>query len=227
MKTTIQKQYNKFHNLYTKNFSDDEVSNTVFYSFIDFEIRNKTILDIGCGDGRDLSLLYKKDNFAMFGIDPSIEFIKRAQINNPSGFFIEGIGENLPFNDKTFDVVISKWAIQTSPNVPQVLSETARVLKKDGILVLLSKHPILQFLQKIRDYGHGSNYYEQKITKSKIYNNAITIIEPTHTISEYFNAEFFKNFEIIDYTEGTDFPASTQINGDIYPTFFIVKARRK
>jgi hypothetical protein len=62
---------------------------------------------------------------------------------------------------------------------------------------------------------------------SNIYNGKIVLKEPSHTIGEYFNTDFFKNFEVLDYAEATDFPASEQLNGDTYPTFFIVKARRK
>lgn len=226
MKTDIKKQYNNFHDVYIENFADDEVSNSLFHKTVDFNLHGKKVLDVGCGDGKDLAIFSKKSAI-VFGIDPSIEFIKKAQKNNPTGIFKEAIGESLPFENAAFDVVVSKWAMQTSTNVPKVLSEMARVLKKDGMLVFLAKHPILQFLQKIRDYGHGVDYYQQQITTSKIYSGKITLKEPSHTIGEYFNPEFFKNFEVMDYVEGTDFPASTQINGDTYPTFFIVKARRK
>ena len=222
----IQKQYDDFHNTYTENFTDDEVSNSLFHKTIDFNLSKKKLLDVGCGDGVDLAIL-SKQGAQVFGIDPSIEFIKKAQENNPTGIFKEGVGESLPCDDKMFDVVVSKWAIQTSTDVPKVFSEMARVLKKNGTLVFLSKHPIIQFLQKIRDNGHGVNYYEQQIVTSNIYNGKIALKEPSHTIGEYLNAEFFKNFELIDYQEGTDFPASEQLNGDIYPTFFIIKAKRK
>ncbi len=226
MKNNIKKQYNSFHKVYTENFSQDEVSNNLFHKTIDFNLSGKKVLDIGCGDGIDLALLGNR-GAQVFGIDPSIEFIKKAQVNNPSGVFKEGVGEAIPCEDRMFDVVISKWAMQTSTNVPKILSEMARVTKKNGMLVILSKHPVIQFLQKIRDNGHGANYYEQKIVTSNIYSGKIALKEPSHTIGEYLNSEFFKDFEIIDYQEGTDFPASEQLNGDVYPTFFIVKARRK
>lgn len=225
-KEYIKEQYNSFHDIYTKNFTDDEVSNTLFHKTIDFDLNKKKVLDVGCGDGVDLAIL-SKQGVQVFGIDPSKEFIKKAQENNPTGFFKEGVGENIPFEDEMFDVVISKWAMQTSTDVPAVLKEMARVTKKGSMLVFLSKHPMIQFLQKIRDNGHGVNYYEQKIVTSNIYSGKIALKEPSHTIGEYLNHDFFRNFEIIDYQEGTDFPASEQLNGDIYPTFFIIKARRK
>lgn len=225
-KTSIQKQYNSFHDIYTENFTQDEVSNTLFHQLCDFDMKGKKILDIGCGDGVDLALFGRK-GAQVFGIDPSTEFIKKAQLNNPSGVFKEGTGESLPCEDAMFDIVTSKWAIQTSTNVPAIIKEMARVLKKDGTLIYLTKHPIIQFIQKIRDNGHGVDYYEQTIVTSNIYNGTIALKEPSHTLGEYLNSDFFNSFEILDYREATDFPASEQINGDIYPTFFIVKAKRK
>ncbi len=226
-KEVIKKQYDKFHKTYSHNIIDqDKVGNFMFHKLINFNLKNKKVLDVGCGDGVDLAILTKK-GARVFGIDPSIEFIKKAQINNPTGIFKEGVGENIPADDNSFDIVISKYAIQTSTNVPGVLSEIARVIKKNGMIVLLSKHPLRQYLEKIQSYGHGADYYKQKIVTSNIYNGEIVLKEPSHTIGEYFNSEFLKNFELLEYQEGTDFPASEQINGDIYPTFFIIKARRK
>lgn len=226
-KENIKTQYKKFHDIYTQNLSsENEISNTLFHTMINFNLTGKKVLDIGCGDGVDLALLAKRGAL-VHGIDPCDEFLEKAQINNPHGIFINGIGEHLPFEEKVFDVVISKWAMQTSTNIPQILYEMARVLKKDGMLIFLSKHPFIQFLEKIRDYGHGANYYEQKIVTSNIYNGKIILKEPSHTFGEYFNKEFYSNFEILDYREGTDFPASEQLNNDIYPTFMIIVARKK
>ena len=227
MKTNIKKQYNNFHTSYSENLIEqNEVSNTLFHSMIDFDLKDKRLLDVGCGDGVDLALLAER-GVKVFGIDPSTEFLKKAQENNPTGIFKEGVGEALPAEDASFDIVVSKWAMQTSHDVPHVLAEIARVLKPEGTLLFLSKHPWIQWLEKVRDYGHGADYYAQQIVTSNIYNGKIVLKEPSHTIGEYLNPEFFKNFEVLDYQEGTDFPASEQLNGDIYPTFFIIKARRK
>lgn len=223
----IKEQYNGFHGTYSNNLAEqNELSNRLFHEAIDFSLDGKKLLDIGCGDGSDLALLASR-GAQVFGIDPSNEFLKKAQVNNPTGVFIKGVGEAIPCENTMFDVVVSKWAMQTSPNVPAILNEMARVTKPGGLLVFLSKHPWMQWLEKIRDYGHGADYYKQMIVTSNIYDGEIVLKEPSHTIGEYFNSNFFKNFEIVDYTEGTDFPASEQINNDIYPTFFIVKAKRK
>jgi ubiquinone/menaquinone biosynthesis C-methylase UbiE len=224
---TIAKQYNDFHEVYSEQLSEqNELSNQMFHNALDFNVKDKKILDIGCGDGSALKLLSDKGALT-YGVDPSEEFIKAAQAIDPSGSYTTGIGETLPFQDGTFDIVTSKWALQTSAHVPKILSEAARVLKPGGILVILTKHPLMQWREKIRDYGHGADYYEQKIVTSNIYGGSIVLKEPSHTFSEYFSKEFFTKFEMIDYQEATEFPASEQFDNDIYPTFFIMKARRK
>ena len=225
-KDKIKTQYNALHETYTNNFSEDEISNSVFHKSFTFDIKNKKLLDVGCGDAVDLKIFSEK-GAQVYGIDPSVEFLKKAKVNNPTGSFTKGVGEALPFPDNTFDIVTSKWAMQTSTDVPKVLSEMGRVLKSGGMLVYLTKHPFLQFLQKIRDNGHGADYYKQKVVTSNIYSGKITLKEPSHTMQEYFNGEFFSCFEILSYFEGTDFPASEQLNGDIYPTYMVVVAKKK
>jgi ubiquinone/menaquinone biosynthesis C-methylase UbiE len=224
MKTTDE-QYNKFNRDYSKNRDTyDYICDQDFYEMVNFETKGKNLLDIGCGNGDDL-LQFKKLGAQVFGLEPSKEFIEEIKLKNLN--VKNGVGENLPFEDKTFDIVISKYAIQTSTQAKECLLEAARVLKKDGILHILVKHPIRQFLEKRKFQNKPVNYFKQEITESIIYNGKITLEEPSHSMEDYFNRDFFSNFNLIDYRENFDFPASEQINGDIYPTYFILTARKK
>ncbi len=226
-KTEIKDQYNQCHSVYNQNREEQDLAgNAVFYKAIDFDLSGKHLLDVGCGSGADLKILAEGNPF-VYGIDPSEEFLIAARKNNPQGKFLDGVGEEIPFEDAKFDVVVSKYALQTAFDVPKALSEIARVTKPGGMVVLLIKHPLRQWVERVRDNGHGSNYYEQVVVTSNIFDGQITLKEPSHTISEYFNPEFLQNFELLEYIEGSDFPASEQIDGDIYPTFFLIKARKK
>lgn len=226
MNNEIKKQYNNFSDTYSDNINYDEMSNELFYQQFDFELQDKKVLDIGCGDGSDLKKISEK-GAVVYGVEPSEEFVKSAKELNPNGIIKEGVAENIPFSDGMFDVVISKWALQTCTDLEKALSEVGRVLKKDGIFILLSKHPMQQYFGKMREYGNESNYFESKVSTLHIFNGKITLKEPTHTFNEYFNVEFFNNFELIDFKESFDFPASEQFNNGIYPTFFIIKAKKK
>lgn len=224
---SISEQYNSIHNDYSQMLDKaNKLSNGIFHKLFKDSLSGKKVLDIGCGDGSDLKTFHSKGAL-VYGLDPSQEFLTKAKHNNPSGVFALGVGEQIPFEDNFFDIVVSKWAIQTSPNVNKVLSEAARVLKKNGKLVILTKHPIMQWLEKVRDYGHGADYYRQMLVTSNIYSNSIKLTEPSHTLNEYLNVEFLSNFELTRFEEFTDFPASEQLNNDIYPTFFIIEANKK
>jgi ubiquinone/menaquinone biosynthesis C-methylase UbiE len=220
----IEKQYNEFHAVYSENLEQqDEIGNRMFYKHLNFLLEGKQVLDVGCGDGTDCAN-YKKMGANVFGVDPSENFIGSAKEKLPEGNFIVGRGEILPFSDEEMDVVFSKYALQTSPDVPKILQEISRVLKPEGMLVYLAKAPIRQFIEKKKE---GKNYFEQEVVDSYIYEGKIHLREPSHTLGEYLNPDFLKDFEIENFEEGFDFPASEQVNGDIYPTFFIVKAKKK
>lgn len=229
MNDDINKQYNNFSKIYSENLEiEDEVGNKAFYKFLSsIDLQNKMILDIGCGDGTDL-VNFEKMGAVPTGIEPSEEFVKSAKEKSPHLNILVGKGEELPFQDIYFDIIVSKYALQTSLNVPKILEEAARVLKTGGYLIFLSKHPIRQFLEKINTYeGRDINYFEQKIVDSFIYGKKIHLREPTHTLSEYLSTDVLKKFDLLDFLEEQDFPASEQINNYVYPTFFVAKLRRR
>jgi len=97
------------------------------------------VLDIGCGNGRFLEVL-KNKKITYTGIDSSKSFIAQAQeMYGDIGSFIHMDALALPFEDSSFDVVVSFGVIHHIPSRKlrkQFLSEAHRVLKKDGLLML-------------------------------------------------------------------------------------------
>ncbi len=105
------------------------------------KIIGKRILDIGCGDGI-FDIEMAKRGAKMEALDLSNSALKRAiwrakrlgladNIN-----FISGDATHLPYNDCTFDIVISNCVLEHIPGDQEVLNEVNRVLKKSGILVI-------------------------------------------------------------------------------------------
>lgn len=220
----IKNQYNKFDEIYANNLAiQNDMGNRFFYQMIDSSLKDKNVLDIGSGNGNDCNY-YQKAGAKVFGIEPSKDFLAVARKKYPECTFIEGVGEDLPFEDKKFDVVFSNYAIQTSFDVPKIMREAGRVLKTDGLFIFLTKHPLRQWLEQ---NVSAKNYFKQSETISRIFDSKITLSEPSHFFGEYFNKGFFDLFEMLDFREWYDFPASEQLDQNIYPTFFVVKARRK
>lgn len=67
-------------------------------------VRNKNVLDVGCGVGYYYDLLSRKTE-EYIGIDVTDNMIKRARELHPSGDFRVGSILNLPFLDDSFDLV--------------------------------------------------------------------------------------------------------------------------
>lgn len=229
----IASQYDNFSKEYSEDTEvQDEIGNQRFYEILgSVELKDKNLLDVGCGDGSDL-LRFNNMGAISSGIEPSEEFIKLAKEKNPDSIIEVGKGESLPFEDNSFDIVVSKYAMQTSTNVPKIFQEVARVLKPEGYFVFLSKHPFRQFLEKIETHKREGNennadYFKQEIVDSFIFEKTIQLKEPSHILSEYFSPEILKDFDLQDFREDKDFPASEQINDMVYPTFFVAKYQRR
>lgn len=214
------KQYNAFAKKYSEVFAkSDQESVTAYFRFLDFPMQGKKVLDLGCGDGSDLTQL-KGD---IYGIDASEEMVKIAQEKNPKGEIKVAVFEDIPFSDQMFDIVLSKWSFQSSPNIDSIYNEIARVLKPQGYLIFLTTHPMRQFYEKRHK---GKNYFDQEVVESFFFNKQFSVKEPTHTLNDYLSPTFFTHFTLLAFEEGND-SAVERIDGDIYPSYFIIKARRK
>jgi ubiquinone/menaquinone biosynthesis C-methylase UbiE len=78
-------------------------------------VRGKRVLDLGCGDGR-LALGAAPYAREVVGLDPDAELIKTAtakaaQQGLKNTRFVVGAGQELPFEDGAFDLVILSWAL--------------------------------------------------------------------------------------------------------------------
>lgn len=114
------------------------------------ELKGKTVLDLGCGTGRDSYLVSKLvgPGGHVIGVDMTDEQLEVANRNvkkqmrnfgfdQPNIEFRKGYIENLQqlgIEDNSVDVVISNCVINLSPDKRAVYSEIFRVLKPGGEL---------------------------------------------------------------------------------------------
>ncbi len=103
--------------------------------------RDERLLDVGCGTGLDMILASRLVGPGgwVCGIDLTPEMIEKAQLNfiaagadNASA--VVAASEAIPYQDSTFDVVISNGVLNLSPLKEQSLREICRVLKAGGRL---------------------------------------------------------------------------------------------
>lgn len=230
MNDIFEKQYNKSAKVFNDFYLNQEAhqSTDAFFESISpaifSEMKNKKVLDLGCGAGADAQF-YTKHGCQYYGIDTSSEMCLLAK-NNSTVVDIknESFSKTISHEDKKFGMIVSKYAMQTARKVQPIYNEAYRMLDDHGYFIFLIVHPMRQFLEKKKS---GKNYFDQEFVESIIFNGKITVTEPTHTLSEYLSADFLKKFSLINIKEGYDFPNSEQIGGDIYPTYLIITARKK
>ena len=105
--------------------------------------QGEQVLDIGCGAGVDtiLAAIIVGPKGSVIGVDIVSEMIARAE-NNLQMMELDNVnfqklsGENLPYSDDTFDVVISNGVINLIPDKEAAMSEIIRVLKPAGRLMV-------------------------------------------------------------------------------------------
>jgi SAM-dependent methyltransferase len=102
-------------------------------------------LDLGAGRGIVAYALHM-DGWETIALEPDPSATVGRQAIEKIGIaglkVSEGVGENLPFPDETFDVVIARATLHHSRDLNKLCGEAARVLKEGGKLLAMREHVI-------------------------------------------------------------------------------------
>jgi ubiquinone/menaquinone biosynthesis C-methylase UbiE len=139
------KRYNPIDSWFYDNFISDavrEMTPTLFDDIAGLLEDDAKVLDVGCGGGQlAVGLARAGQHLNLTGIDLSPQQVRRARRRGtPLGnriHFREGSAMDLPFPNDTFDAVISSGSIKHWPDQARGLGEMIRVLKPEGLLVII------------------------------------------------------------------------------------------
>jgi ubiquinone/menaquinone biosynthesis C-methylase UbiE len=98
------------------------------------------ILEIGCSTGVNcLALAEQFPRATIVGIEPESAAVSVAQTmatGNPAITFLQGVGEQIPLDEKSVDIIVCHTVIEHVSDVDQCLREMVRVLAPGGMLSL-------------------------------------------------------------------------------------------
>ena len=98
-------------------------------------VPGERLLDIGCGTG-NAALRAARAGAETTGLDPAARLIEvageRAAAEGVDADFVVGHAESLPFDDATFDVVLSVFGVIFTADPERAIGEMLRVLRPNG-----------------------------------------------------------------------------------------------
>jgi SAM-dependent methyltransferase len=93
----------------------------------------KTVLDVGAGTGRAVLMMKEAmPDLLISGVEPVAALIEQGERENglPAGTLVQGVGENLPFADASFDVICSFAILHHVRHPNAIVKEMMRVARK-------------------------------------------------------------------------------------------------
>lgn len=108
------------------------------YHFASTNFVSKFVLDVGSGSGYGSAYLARHGS-KVLGIDASEVAINHSRIRYAGDnvtFEIIDLNHPLPFGERVYDLVFSSNVFEHIPNIDLLISECARVIKRDGVAII-------------------------------------------------------------------------------------------
>ena len=177
-------EYEKFSNF------EDSKNEVVSFLSENLDLSKLRALEVGCGTGRYTPFLANllKHLIASDASKNMLDLCKNkcTKCKNIDLFVCDAI--KLPFEDNYFDLVFASWAISSMGKIENqkiAIQEIKRVLKKDGIIILIENHWNSDFVKLL---GENPIYENSKVAQ-------IQSIEPFNIIKIIESPLMFENFE--------------------------------
>lgn len=167
---------------------------------MDGDYAGKSVCDVSCGDGRNLTLLHKL-GLKLFATEVSQEIcdITREKLaRHPDQITVDirpGLNSDLPFDDGMFDYMLSWNALyymrDKTADIAEHIDEFARVTKPGGYLVACVPSPGCFSLQGAKELGNNLIEINNTNANWNLLNGSIYYrFDSTAAIAETFGRQF-------------------------------------
>ena len=170
----------------------------------------KAILDVGTGTGRLAQEAGRvTENATIVGGDISIRQLRHAKEVTSGIRFVQHSIEQMPFKNEQFDAVICSMVLEHVESLLEAVSEIARILERNGTLLIIMNHPVFQSpnSRSITSHSHdneailGIGDYLTETSEIEKISPELEVLYTHRTLSTYFNALSEENFMIENVIE--------------------------
>ena len=160
--------------------------------------KNKTILDVGCGNGWFSMWTHEQGASDIYAIDPIKDQIDLGKSKNENINFDVGTAENMIYEDDKFDLVFFFNSLHHVPKtlMKKSLNEAQRVVKKLGYIFIVEPIAEGDFneILKIVD--------DEKLIRLEAYNAINEIFSDSSFVNEKIYYDEIKEFQtFINFSE--------------------------
>ena len=200
------------------------------------DIKGKRVLEVGVGTGR-FSMELAKQGANVTALDPTNAMLtvakEKAAINGVINrvSLVRASGNNLPFRDSSFDVVICMHVLKHLPTYKEVLKEIARVTNSSGFIIVNSPNSWSFYLPTAiySSMRHvlGKNIYSGLFTKwglRKVLEDTGFTIEKVKGFI-FLHPKFFPEMMQNLLAKIENYTSDSFLKN--FSGFFIIKARRR
>jgi ubiquinone/menaquinone biosynthesis C-methylase UbiE len=181
----------KYHELFHNEMNEKEYDRKLLDSFASRFNKDSLICDAGCGPSAHIGKYLFDKGIKVVGVDISGKCIELAKKYNPDMKYECADISNMPFDDNSFDGLISYYSIINTPKiyVNRIFVEFHRVIKSEGYLLVSVKT------------GTTEGYIDELLgIKTKTYFSLFTSEEIVNYFSQAgFLLEFFDKRNPYDF----------------------------
>lgn len=150
------------------------------------------VLDLGCGVGETMGLINQNfENLNISGIDSNPDFINICQSKPKSNFkFYQHDVYDLSFISEKFDFIYARFLFQHLVNPKKVLQEAFKILKPNGIMVILD---VDDSTYTLTPSSNNLTLFLESAEKAQIKNGGDRRVG--HKLKDYFKDSHYQNID--------------------------------
>ena len=155
--------YNKVYYRFRESTWDFKIEARLLFKMLRLEPGCR-ILEVGCGGGALLSYFERK-GYVATGVDILEEAVALSSQITTRCEVVEGEAGELPFEDGSFDRLVSQHLVEHLEDLPAVLGEWKRVLAEGGVIAICTPNRLYPSPVLFEDPSHVHIYEPQELAQ--------------------------------------------------------------